>query len=275
MVGTKMMAVADLETTHWYEPFWKPLLDPLSTYRLLCWIPQESNQQDGNTDPPNIRQASHRSPEHNPTHQSEKTQFTHKYTRTSPSHQEAYISHLRQTHPPKGKGAEIRTTYCSLWNWNKIHRKLESMISHGPDERTRWNPKITTNSVQLLSYVWPYATPWNAACQASLSPTPRVHPNPCPMSWWCHWTISSSAVLFSFCLQAFPASGSFQMSQLFTSGGQSIAVSASTSVLPRNTQDWSPLGWTGWIALQTKELAKIFCNTTVQKHHFFGAQLSL
>ena len=116
MVGTKMMAVANLETTHWYEPFWKPPLDPLSTYRLLCWIPQESNQQDGNTDPLNIRQASHRSPEHNPVHQSEKTQLTNQYTRTSPSHQEAYISHLRQPHPPEGKGAEIRTTDCSLWN---------------------------------------------------------------------------------------------------------------------------------------------------------------
>lgn len=97
MVGTETTAVASLETTHWYEPFWKPPLDPLSTHRLLCWIPQESNQQDGNTDPPNIRQASHRSPEHNPAHQSDQTQLTHQYTRTSPSHQEAYISHLRQT----------------------------------------------------------------------------------------------------------------------------------------------------------------------------------
>ena len=107
------------------------------------------------------------------------------------------------------------------------------------------------------------------------SPTPRVYPNPCPLSWWCHPTISSSVIPFSSCLQSFPASGSFQMSQLFSSGGQSIGVSASTSVLSMNTQDWSPLGWTGWISLQSKELSRDFSNTTVQKHQFFGAQLSL
>jgi len=85
------------------------------------------------------------------------------------------------------------------------------------------------------------------------SPTPGVHPNPCPSSRWCHPTISSSVVPFSSCPQSFPASGSFKMSQLFPSGGQSTGVSASTSVLPMNTQDWSPLGWTGWISLQSKE----------------------
>ena len=106
------------------------------------------------------------------------------------------------------------------------------------------------------------------------SPTPRIHPNPCPLSWWCHPTISSSVIPFSSCPQSFPASGSFQMSQLFASGGQSIGVSASTSVLPINTQDWS-LGWTGWISLQSKRLSRVFSNTTVQKHQFFGAQLSL
>ena len=106
------------------------------------------------------------------------------------------------------------------------------------------------------------------------SPTPGVHPNPCPSSWWCHPTISSSVVRFSSCPQSFPASGSFQMIQLFASGGQSTGVSASTSVLPMNTQDWSPLGWTGWICLQSKGLSRVFSNTTVQKHQFFGAQLS-
>ena len=106
------------------------------------------------------------------------------------------------------------------------------------------------------------------------SPTPGVHPNPCPLSKWCHPIISSSAVPFSFCPQSFPASGSFQMSQLFPSGGQSTGVSASTSVLPMNTQDWSPLGWTGWISLQSKGLSRVFSNTTVQKHQFFVAQLS-
>ena len=90
------------------------------------------------------------------------------------------------------------------------------------------------------------------------SPTPGVHPNPCPLSRWCHPTISSSVVPFSSCPQSFPSSGSFQMSQLFASGSQSIGVSASTSVLPMNTQDWSPLEWTGWISLQSKGLSRVF-----------------
>ena len=107
------------------------------------------------------------------------------------------------------------------------------------------------------------------------SPTPRVHPNPSLLSPRCHPTISSSVVPFSSCPQSFPASGSFQMSQLFTWGGQSIGVSASTSVPPMNTQDWSPLGWTGWISLQSNGLSRVFSNTTVQKHQFFGAQFSL
>ena len=107
------------------------------------------------------------------------------------------------------------------------------------------------------------------------SPTPGVHPNPCPLSWWCYPTISSSVNPFSSCLQSFPASGSFQMSQLFASDGQRIGVSASTLVLPMNTQDWSPLGWTGWISLQSKGLSRVFSNTTVQRHQFFGAQVSL
>ena len=106
------------------------------------------------------------------------------------------------------------------------------------------------------------------------SPTPGVYSNSCPLSRWCHPTISSSVVPFSSCPQSFPASGSFRMSQLFASGGQSIGVWALTSVLPVNTQDWSPLGWTGWISLQFKELLRVFSNTTVQKHQFFGTQLS-
>ena len=106
------------------------------------------------------------------------------------------------------------------------------------------------------------------------SPTPRVHPNSCPLSWWCHPTISSSVIPFSSCPRSFPASGSFQVSQLFASGGQSVGVSASASVLPMNIQDWSPLGWTGWISLQSKGLSRVFSNTTVQKRQFFGAQLS-
>ena len=107
------------------------------------------------------------------------------------------------------------------------------------------------------------------------SPTPRVHSNSCPSSRWCHPAISSSVVPFSSCPQSLPASGSFPMSQLFAWGGQSIRVSASASVLPMNTQDWSPLGWTGWISLQSKGLKRVFSNTTVWKHQFFSAQLSL
>ena len=107
------------------------------------------------------------------------------------------------------------------------------------------------------------------------SPTPRVYSNSCPSSWWCHPTISSSVVPFSSWLQSFLASGSFPKSQFFTSGGKSIGVSASTSVLPLNIQDWFPSGLTGWISLQSKELSRVFSNTTVQKHQFFGAQLSL
>ena len=106
-------------------------------------------------------------------------------------------------------------------------------------------------------------------------PTPGVYPNSSPLSRWCHPTTSSSVVPFSSRTQSFPVSGSFRMSQLFASGGQSIGVSASTSVLPMNTQDWSPLGWTGWISLQSKGLSRVFFNTTVQKHQFFSAQLSL
>ena len=107
------------------------------------------------------------------------------------------------------------------------------------------------------------------------SPTPGVYSNSCPLCWWYHPTISSSVIPFSSCPQSFLASGSFQMSQLFASAGQRIGVSASASVLPMNTEDWSPLGWTGWISLQSKGLSRVFPNTTVQEHQFFGTQLSL
>ena len=106
------------------------------------------------------------------------------------------------------------------------------------------------------------------------SPTPGVHSNSHPSSRWCHPAISSSVIPFSSCPQSLPASESFPMSQLFAWGGQSIGVSALASVLPINTQDWSPLGWTGWISLQSKGLSRVFSNTTVQKHQFFSAQLS-
>ena len=107
------------------------------------------------------------------------------------------------------------------------------------------------------------------------SPTPRAYSNSRPSSQWCHPTVSSSVIPFSSCPQSFPASGSFQMSQFFTSSGQSIRVSSSASVLPMNLQDWCPLGWTGWISLQSKGLSRVFSNTTVQKHQFFSTLLSL
>ena len=135
------------------------------------------------------------------------------------------------------------------------------------DASVQFSHSVVSDSLQphKLQHVRP---PWP-------STTPGVHPNPCPLSWWCHSAISSSVIPFSSRLQSLPASGSFQMSQLFASGSQSIGVSASTSVLPMNTQDWPPLGGTGWISLQSKRLSSVFSNTTVQKHHFFGAQLSL
>ena len=107
------------------------------------------------------------------------------------------------------------------------------------------------------------------------SPAPRAYSNSCPSSKWCHPTISSSAVPFSYCLPSFLASGYFPMSQLFTSGGQSIGVSSSTSVLPMNIQDWFPFGQNGWMSLLSKGLSRVFYNTTVQKHQYFGTQLPL
>ena len=106
------------------------------------------------------------------------------------------------------------------------------------------------------------------------SPTPGVYPNSCPLNRWCHPAISSSVVPFSSCPQSLPASRSFPMSQLFSWGGQSIGVSPSASFLPMNTQDWSPIGWTGWISLPSKGLSRVFSNTTVQNHQFFSTQIS-
>ena len=132
------------------------------------------------------------------------------------------------------------------------------------------------SSVQLVSCVQLFVTyglqPVRPPCP---SPTLGVHSNSCPFSVWHHPTISSSVIPFSSCLQSFPASGSFQISQLFALGGQSIGVSASASVFPMNIQDLFPLGWTGLISLQSKGLSRVLFNTTVQKHQFFGAQLSL
>ena len=140
-----------------------------------------------------------------------------------------------------------------------------------------WLTSLCISTVQSLIHVWLLETPWITACQARTpcpSPTPRVYSNSCPSSQWWHRDISSSVARFSFCPQSLLASGSFPMSQLFTWGGQSTGASASASVLPMNTQDWSPLGWTGWNSLQSKGLPRVFSNTTVQKHQFFSTQLS-
>ena len=137
----------------------------------------------------------------------------------------------------------------------------------------KWNHNSFKFSSSVLSNsLWPHEPQHTRPPYPS--PTPAVHPKPCPLSRWCHPIISSSVVPFSSWLQSFPASGSFQVSTPFASSGQRIDVSASTSVLPMNTQDWYPLGWTGWISLQSKGLSRVFSNTTVQKHQFFGAQLS-
>ena len=134
-------------------------------------------------------------------------------------------------------------------------------------------PSVQFSHSVVCDFLWPHGLQHDKPpCP---SPTPGVYPNSCPLSQWCHPTISSSVIPFSSCPQSFPASGSFQMSQLFASGGQSIGVSASTSVLPMNTEDWSPLEWTGWISLQSKGLSRVFSNTLVQKHQFFSTQISL
>ena len=131
----------------------------------------------------------------------------------------------------------------------------------------QFSPSVMSDSL------WPHGL--QHARLPSLLPFPEACSNSCPLSQWCHPTTLSSVIPFSSCPQSFPASGSFQKSQLFTSGGQSIGASASALVLPMNIQDWFPLGLTGWISLQSKGLSRIFSNTTVQKHQFFDAKLSL
>ena len=130
----------------------------------------------------------------------------------------------------------------SLWSWSTDSKTLDYQRINPQFSSAQFSHSVVSNS--LRPHESHHTTP---PCP---SPTPGVHSNPCPLSWWCHPTISSSVIPFSSCPQSFPASGSFQMSQLFTSGGQSIGVSVSASFLPMNTQDWSPLGWSGWISLQ-------------------------
>ena len=138
------------------------------------------------------------------------------------------------------------------------------MVPKGGTFRQRQSSVQFSRSV-MSDFLWPHES--RHARTPCPPPTPGVYPNPCPSSWWCHPAISSSVVPFSSCPQSLPASESFPMSHLFASGGQTTGVSASASVLPMNTQDWSPLGLTGWISLQSKGLARVFSSTTVQKHH--------
>ena len=159
------------------------------------------------------------------------------------------------------------------WTWFAIRISLHFYC---PLFLKRWW-KIIINSVQFSrSVVSDSLRPHELqhARPPCPSPTPRVHSKSCPSSRWCHPAISSSVVPFSSCPQSLPASGSFPMSQLFAWGGPSIGVSALASLLPMNTQDWSPLGWTGWTSLQSKGLSRVFSNITVQKHQFFGTQPS-
>ena len=168
------------------------------------------------------------------------------------------------------------------WLLRRAHRPSIVVILHqGPHNDHAMNIQVYHHSSKktvqfshsvMSNSLWPYES--QHAKPPCPSPTPGVYPNLCPSSRWCHPAISSSVVPFSSCPQSLPASGSFPVSQLFAWGGQIIGVSASAWVLPMNTQDWSPLGWTGWISLQSKGFARVFSNTTVQKHQFFSAQLS-
>ena len=167
-----------------------------------------------------------------------------------------------------------REAWCAAVHGVAKSQTWPKQLSMHAQSRLSYIMWLQFSSIQVLSRdsLWPHGLQHTRP--PSPSPIPRVYSNSYPLSQWCHPAISSSVVCFSR-LQSFPASGSFQMSQLFTSGGQSIGVSASTSVFPMNIQDWSPLGWTGWISLQSKGLSRVFSNTTVQKHQFFSAQLCL
>ena len=143
---------------------------------------------------------------------------------------------------------------------------------HPPTPQSVFNPSVQSSRSVVSDSLRPHEL--QHARPPCPSPTPGAHSNSCPSSRWCHPAISSSVIPFFSCPQPLPASGSFPMNQLFACGGQSIGVSASASVLPMNTQDWSTLGWTGWISLQSKGLSRVFSNTTIQKHQYFGAQLS-
>ena len=176
-------------------------------------------------------------------------------------------------------GIKPRHWDCSLSHWATRELPIH-FFEHvsGTVLGTRDTGMNKISLIQLSRSVMSNSLPHHGLQHARLpcpSPALRVYSNSCPLIQWCHPIISFSVVPFSSCLQPFPASGSFQMSHFFTSSGKSIGVSASTSVLLMNIQDWFPLGWTGWISLQSKGLLRVFSNTIVQKHQFFCAQLFL
>ena len=154
-----------------------------------------------------------------------------------------------------------------------IKKKTSFLIGSSLFSWNLWNVSLQFSHAVMSDSLWPHGL--QHARLPCPSPTPGACSNSCPSSWWCHPTISSSVIPFSSCSQSLPASGFFPVSQFFASGGQSIGVSASASVLSMNIQDWFPLGLTGWISLQSKGLSRVFSTTIVQKHLFFGAQFSL
>ena len=185
----------------------------------------------------------------------------------------------------------MTTIHISLNSW-KLELPIPTMMNSGTYSKLKniskflysykirpklvYGQSVQFSSVQLLSHVWLFATPWTAAPQASLPITnSQSLLKLMSIESMMHPIISLSVIPFSSCPPSFPASGSFPMSQLFAWGGQSIGVSTSASVLPMNTQNWTPLGLTGWISLQSNGLSTVFSSTTVQKHQFFCTQLSL
>ena len=163
------------------------------------------------------------------------------------------------------RAKDMEAIWIFIYGW--LDKEAMVHIYNGIFSSVQFSHSVMSDSL------WPHGL--QHARLSCPSPTPGAHSNSCPLSKWFHPTISSSVTPFSSHLQSFPAPGSFQMSQLFAWGGQSIGVSALASVLPMNIQGWFPLGLTGWISLQSKGLSRVFSNTTVQKHQFFSVQLSL
>ena len=186
---------------------------------------------------------------------------------------------LLSTRCLSGARALLHRLFALLFCKGKAYLYMEKCDSdHYKQRISVLNSAVQFSSVQFSHSVMSDSLP-SQGLQHTRPPcpslTPRACSNSCPLSQWCHPAISSSVVPFSSCLQSFPASGSLPVSQFFTSGGQSIGVSASASLLPMNIQDWFPLGWTGWISFLSKGLSRVFFNTRVQNHQFFGTQLSL